>query len=78
MMDMLYIYQQVKNNNKQHGRYGLPLEVKYCVKCNVSNQKPTSTNEYKHDKNTAQITIEFDSNNICYACTSNKKNGMDK
>ena len=53
--------------------YGLPLEVKYCVKCNVSNQKPTSTNEYKHDKNTIQITIEFDSNNICYACKSNKK-----
>ena len=53
--------------------YGLPLEVKYCVKCNVSNQKPTSTNEYKHDKNTTQIPIEFDSNNICYACTSNAK-----
>ena len=53
--------------------YGLPLEVKYCVKCNVTNQKPTSTNEYKHDKNTTQIPIEFDSNNICYACTSNAK-----
>jgi len=42
-------------NNKQTGRYGLPLEVKYCVKCNVTNQKPTSINEYQHDKNTLQI-----------------------
>ena len=41
-----------KKNNKHLGMYGLPLEVKYCVKCNVTNQKPTSTNEYKHDKDT--------------------------
>ena len=42
-------------NNKQTGRYALPLEVKYCVKCNVTNQKPTSINEYQHDKITLQI-----------------------
>ena len=53
--------------------YGLPKEVKYCVKCNVTNQRPTSTNEYKHDKNTAQIPIEFDNNNVCYACRANEE-----
>jgi len=50
------------------GKYGLPKKIKYCVKCNVTNQKPTSTNEYKHDKDTLQIPISFDENDVCYAC----------
>ena len=60
-------------NNNHRGMYGLPLEVKYCVKCNIINQTPTGINEYKHDKNSSQIPIEFDSNNVCFACKSNKK-----
>ena len=55
------------------GKYGLPKKIKYCVKCNVTNQRPTSTNEYKHDKNTKQIPISFDENNVCYACKIVKK-----
>ena len=53
--------------------YGMPKEVKYCVKCNVTNQTPTTTNEYEHDKNTQQIPIEFNENDICYACVVNEK-----
>ena len=60
-------------NNTDVGKYGLPKEVKYCVKCNVINQKPTSTNEYKHDKDTLQIPISFDKNNVCYACKNVEK-----
>ena len=64
----------MENKKKpQLGRYGLPLEIKYCEKCNVSNQRPTTTNEYKHDENTVQIPIEFDENNVCYACNINFK-----
>ena len=59
--------------NKQQNKYGLPSEVKYCVKCNVINQRPTSTNEYRHDKDTKQIPIEFDENNVCYACKTVEK-----
>ena len=55
-------------NNTGVGKYGLPKEVKYCVKCNVTNQKPTSTNEYKHDKDTIQIPISFNKNDVCHAC----------
>ncbi len=55
------------------GRYGLPLEVKYCEKCNVINQQPTTINEYTHDKDTHQIPLEFNSDNICFACTYNEK-----
>ena len=52
------------NDNKKTGKYGLPLKVKYCVKCNVTNQRPTSINEYQHDKDTHQIPISFDKNNL--------------
>ncbi len=60
-------------NKKNTGRFGLPLEIKYCSKCNISNQRPTTTNEYKHSKNTSQVTIEFDENNVCWACKVNAK-----
>ena len=58
------------DNNKI--KYGLPEKVKYCKKCNISNQQPTSTNEFKHDKFTKQITIDFDIDGICAACKSNE------
>ena len=51
---------------------GLPEQVKYCVKCNISNQQPTSTNEYRHDSETIQLTIDFDDDNICAACKANE------
>jgi len=60
-------------NNTDVGKYGFPKEVKYCVKCNVTNQKPTSTNEYKHDKDTLQIPISFDKNDVCHACKTVEK-----
>ncbi|MDA7547341.1 N-acetyl sugar amidotransferase, partial [Candidatus Pelagibacter sp.] len=50
---------------------GLPQKVRYCIKCNISNQQPTSTNEYKHDSKTKQITIDFGEDGICAACKSN-------
>tara|TARA_B100000579_G_scaffold437710_1_gene468371 strand:- start:2470 stop:3696 length:1227 start_codon:yes stop_codon:yes gene_type:complete len=58
----------IKKNNK-----GLPIEVKYCVECNLSNQRPTSINEYFHTKNSSQKTVEFDENGICAGCNFVKK-----
>ena len=58
---------------KKENKFGLPSEIKYCSKCNVINQRPTSTNEYLHDKFTKQIPIEFDENNVCYACKTVEK-----
>jgi hypothetical protein len=29
------------------GKYGLPLEVKFCKKCTMNNQRPSSTVEFK-------------------------------
>ena len=53
--------------------YGLPTQIKYCKKCNVINQRPTSTNEYNHDINTNQIPIKFNKEDICFACESVEK-----
>jgi len=53
--------------------YGLPSEIKYCIKCNISNQQPTTTNEYFHIKESVFTTIEFDSDGVCSACNFNKK-----
>ncbi len=51
---------------------GLPVNLKYCKKCNISNQLPLGTNEYFHTKDTIQKTIEFDEDGICAACNFNK------
>lgn len=58
-------------------KYGLPAEVKFCKKCNMSNQQPMSSNEYKHGKSDKKETIGFNSEGVCYACTFNeyKDNG---
>ena len=56
----------MKNKN------GLPLNVIYCEECNLSNQQPTTTNEYFHINSTTQISVLFDKNNVCAACNFNK------
>ena len=43
---------KVENKNTKE-RYNLPTEVKYCVKCTISNQRPR---------------ISFDENGVCSAC----------
>ena len=53
-------------------KYGLPAEVKYCKKCNMSNQQPMSSNEYKHGKEEKKETMGFDGDGVCYACRFNK------
>ena len=62
---------------KKESKFGLPTEIKYCTKCNIINQKPTSTNEYLHDKFTKQIPIEFDENNVTAFQFHPEKSGKD-
>lgn len=60
-------------------KYGLPAEVKFCAKCVISNQRPNSTVEYFHTKDSKKQTINFDENNVCDACrvAEAKKNTID-
>ncbi len=48
--------------------YGLPKDVQYCKTCVISNQRPNSTVEYKHTKNSTKKTIAFDNDGVCDAC----------
>lgn len=57
-------------------KYGLPAEVRFCKRCVISNQRPSSSVEFKHTKDSKKITIHFDDEGICDACRyAEKKNG---
>ena len=57
-----------KLENPTHALYGLPLEVKFCRSCLISNQRPSSTSEFKNDGKAPKQAIHFDDNGICDAC----------
>ena len=48
--------------------YGLPHEVTFCRRCVISNQRPSSTVEFKNRKDAKKATIAFDEEGICAAC----------
>jgi N-acetyl sugar amidotransferase len=48
--------------------YGLPKRVLFCRHCVISNQRPSSTVEFKHKKDEAKATIGFDEDGVCDAC----------
>jgi N-acetyl sugar amidotransferase len=54
--------------NKLEAYYGLPNEVKFCTKCVMSNQRPTSSIEFKHTKESKKTTMNFDDDGVCDAC----------
>lgn len=47
--------------------FGLPEEVKFCTRCVISNQRPSSTQEYSHVQGSKKETIHFE-DGICDAC----------
>ena len=58
--------------------YGLPEDVFFCKRCVISNQRPTSSVEFKHNINTKKKTMAFDDNGVCDACQSAvKKESID-
>lgn len=58
------------------GRYGLPLEVRYCKKCTMSNQRPSSVAEFQNRPDAIKRAISFGEDGICEACkyAEKKKN----
>ena len=49
-------------------KYGLPEKVLFCSRCVISNQRPSSTVEFKHTATTKKETIGFDALGVCSAC----------
>jgi N-acetyl sugar amidotransferase len=48
--------------------FGLPEDVVFCKHCVISNQRPSSTVEFKHKKDEKKATIGFDDQGVCDAC----------
>ena len=55
-------------SNTLTAKYGLPPTVKFCVRCTISNQRPSSCIEYQHTAASAKATIHFDEEGVCDAC----------
>lgn len=60
-------------------KYGLPTRVKFCKACVISNQRPNSSVEYAHTRESKKQTIYFDEEGICDACrlANQKRGGID-
>ena len=50
------------------GKYGLPLEVRFCRRCTMSNQRPMSTVEFESNSATEKKSLVFDEDGVCQAC----------
>lgn len=48
--------------------YGLPAEVRFCTKCVISNQRPSSVVEFRNRPEDRKSTIFFDDEGVCSAC----------
>ena len=48
--------------------YGLPAEVKFCARCVISNQRPSSVVEFKNRAGDKKPVIAFDEEGVCAAC----------
>lgn len=49
-------------------KYGLPADVRFCKKCVISNQRPSSVVEIKNDQKGKKSVIHFDEKCVCDAC----------
>lgn len=58
------------SQNQLETYYGLPQDVKFCKKCVMSNQRPTSAIEFKHTKDSKKTTMNFDEEGVCDACNT--------
>lgn len=56
-----------------HGRYGLPLDIQFCKKCAMNNQRPSSTVEFKNKPGEIKKAIFFDEHGVCDACNFAEK-----
>lgn len=58
----------METKHDKEAYFGLPTEVKFCSRCVISNQRPSSTVEFKHTAASKKETINFDEDNVCDAC----------
>jgi N-acetyl sugar amidotransferase len=57
-----------ENGERLEVKYGLPPTVRFCRRCVISNQRPSSTAEFGHHAGSRKATIHFDADGVCDAC----------
>lgn len=62
------MFNTTEANEVLQAKYGLPREVVFCKRCVMSNQRPSSSVEFKHDKNRNVGNLHIDEGGICDAC----------
>jgi len=60
--------ESLDSQKKLEAKYGLPVEVRFCTRCVISNQRPNSAVEYEHGPDTKKSTIFLDAEGVCDAC----------
>lgn len=60
-------------NEKLETKYGLPQDVVFCKKCVMSNQRPASAVEFKHNAESKKTTLRIDAEGVCDACRHAEK-----
>lgn len=53
--------------------FGLPSDVRFCKECVISNQRPSSTVEFKNEKGEKKKVINFNDEGVCSACVYHKE-----
>lgn len=48
--------------------YGLPAQVRFCTRCLMSNQRPSSYPEFRHTRDRVAPTLRIDEHGVCDAC----------
>lgn len=61
-------YEGENMENVLVAKYGLPKEVKFCNRCVMSNQRPSSAVEFKHTQSSKKHTLNIDEDGVCDAC----------
>ena len=55
-------------SERLEANYNLPKEVIFCKRCVMSNQRPTSSIEFKHTAHHKHKTLQIDKEGVCDAC----------
>ncbi|MBI4234995.1 N-acetyl sugar amidotransferase [Candidatus Peregrinibacteria bacterium] len=58
----------MNNTQELEAKYGLPSKVIFCKRCVISNQRPASEVEFKHNIKTKKVTMNIGEDGICDAC----------
>ena len=66
--DPEYLSRFERSDDQLEAKYGLPRNVQFCKKCVISNQRPSSTVEFKHTSDSKKDTIRMDDDGVCDAC----------